>query len=102
MLKPDAVFFGDSVPKDRVKAGMDAIDAARGLLIVGSSLMVNSGFRFAEHAHRLGKPVVAINLGYTRADDLLYAKAQRDCDEFLHMLLTQGVCSCQEAGDSIR
>jgi NAD-dependent SIR2 family protein deacetylase len=102
MLKPDVVFFGDSVPKDRVKAGMDAIDTARALLVVGSSLMVYSGFRFAAHAHRLGKPVMAINLGHTRADDLLYAKAQIDCDEFLHMVLTQGVCSCQAAGMSIR
>ena len=86
MLKPDVVFFGDSVPRDRVKAGMDAIAAARGLLVVGSSLMVYSGFRFAEHAHRLGKPVMAINLGRTRADPLLHAKVQEDCDQFLHTL----------------
>jgi len=86
MLKPDVVFFGDSVPRDRVKAGMDAIAAARGLVVVGSSLMVYSGFRFAEHAHRLGKPVMAINLGRTRADRLLYAKVQEDCDQFLHTL----------------
>jgi len=90
MLKPDVVFFGDSVPKDRVKAGMDAIVAARGLVVVGSSLMVYSGFRFADHANRLGKPVMAINLGKTRADRLLCAKVQEDCDEFLHMLQMEG------------
>jgi len=101
MLKPDVVFFGDSVPKDRVTAGMDAIDAARGLLVVGSSLMVRSGFRFAEHAHRLGKPLMAVNLGRTRADDLFYTKAQRDCDEFLQLLLPQGARSRQDSVDSI-
>jgi NAD-dependent SIR2 family protein deacetylase len=102
ILKPDVVFFGDSVPKDRVKAGMDAIAAARGLLIVGSSLMVYSGFRFADHAHRLGKPVMAINRGKTRADCLLYAKVQEDCDEFLHILQVAGDRGGREAGASIR
>lgn len=43
--------------------------------------MVYSGFRFVEHAHKRGKPVVAINLGRIRADHLLAAKAQQDCDE---------------------
>ena len=82
-LKPDVVFFGDNVPRERVGAGMTAIEAAAGLLIIGSSLMVYSGFRFAEHAHRLGKPVMAINLGKTRADHLLSAKVEQDCGSFL-------------------
>lgn len=93
MLKPDVVFFGDSVPKDRVDAAMDAIDAARGLLVVGSSLMVWSGFRFVVHARGRGKPVMAINLGKTRADDLLDAKLEQDCDEFLHLLPVRGSSS---------
>jgi NAD-dependent SIR2 family protein deacetylase len=100
LLKPDVVFFGDSVPRDRVRAGMDAIAAARGLLVVGSSLMVYSGFRFAEHAHRLGKPVMAINLGTTRADRLLYAKVQEDCDQFLHTLQIRATVSAE--GPEIR
>lgn len=85
-LKPDVVFFGDSVPRDRVGAAMAALDAAHGLLVIGSSLMVYSGFRFVEHAHKCGKPVMAINLGKTRADHLLAAKVQEDCDQFLHRL----------------
>lgn len=85
-LKPDVVFFGDNVPKERVTRAMAAIDAAVGLLVVGSSLMVYSGFRFAVHAHRLGKPVMAINLGKTRADHLLAAKVEQDCGEFLGSL----------------
>ena len=86
VLKPDVVFFGDSVPRDRVSACIDAIDAASGLLVIGSSLMVWSGFRFVDHARRRGKPVMAINLGKTRADHLLDAKVEQDCDEFLHRL----------------
>jgi NAD-dependent SIR2 family protein deacetylase len=88
-LKPDVVFFGDSVPRERVRAVTEAIDAASGLLVVGSSLMVYSGFRFAEHAHRAGKPVIAVNLGRTRADHLLAAKVEQDCDDFLAALCAE-------------
>jgi NAD-dependent SIR2 family protein deacetylase len=83
MLKPDVVFFGDSVPGERVASAMAAIKASAGLLVVGSSLMVYSGFRFVEFARREGKPVMAVNLGTTRADHLLDAKVEQDCDEFL-------------------
>lgn len=86
LLKPDVVFFGDGVPRPRVDAVMTAIDAAQGLLVIGSSLMVYSGFRFVEHAHRRGKPVMAINQGKTRADHLLETKVEQDCGEFLHAL----------------
>jgi NAD-dependent SIR2 family protein deacetylase len=82
-LKPDVVFFGDNVPKARVGAVHTAIDEAAGLLVIGSSLMVYSGYRFADYAHRHGKPVMAINLGKTRADHLLAAKVECDCGEFL-------------------
>lgn len=83
MLKPDVVFFGDSVPRERVASAMAAIAAAAGLLVMGSSLMVYSGFRFVEFARRAGKPVMAVNLGTTRADHLLDAKVEQDCDIFL-------------------
>ena len=83
MLKPDVVFFGDSVPKQWVTSAMAAITAAAGLLVVGSSLMVYSGFRLVEFARREGKPVMAVNLGTTRADHLLDAKVEQDCDTFL-------------------
>jgi NAD-dependent SIR2 family protein deacetylase len=82
-LKPDVVFFGDNVPRDRVASAMAAIAASAGLLVVGSSLMVYSGFRFVEFARREGKPVMAINLGATRADHLLDVKLEQDCDAFL-------------------
>ncbi|MCB1908646.1 MAG: NAD-dependent protein deacetylase [Rhodocyclaceae bacterium] len=79
VLKPDVVFYGDGVPRERVDRAMAAVDRASGLLIVGSSLMVYSGYRFADRAHRQGKPVVAINRGLTRADALLSAKVDVDC-----------------------
>ena len=86
VLKPDVVFFGDSVPRERVACAMAAVAASAGLLVVGSSLMVYSGFRFVEFARREGKPVMAINLGTTRADHLFDAKVEQDCDEFLDNL----------------
>ena len=88
MLKPDVVFFGDSVPRERVASVMAAISAAAGLVVVGSSLMVYSGFRFVEFARREDKPVMAINLGTTRADHLFDAKVEQDCDAFLGGLHT--------------
>lgn len=83
VLKPDVVFFGDSVPRERVAAAARAVEAAAALLVVGSSLMVYSGFRFVEQAHRLAKAVVTINRGVTRADALLTAKIEDDCGEAL-------------------
>ncbi len=83
MLKPDVVFFGDSVPRERVASVMASVSAAAALLVVGSSLMVYSGFRFVEFARREGKPVMAVNLGTTRADHLFDAKVEQDCDAFL-------------------
>ena len=59
ILKPDVVLFGDNVPRERVQAALYAVEQAAALLVVGSSLMVYSGYRFAERAHQLGKPVGA-------------------------------------------
>jgi NAD-dependent SIR2 family protein deacetylase len=87
MLKPDVVFFGENVPRDRVDAGFRHLDKADAMLIVGSSLMVYSGFRFAERAASLGKPLAAINLGRTRADALLDLKTEEPCESALSFLL---------------
>ena len=87
VLKPDVVFFGESVPRDRVEAAMRHLDQADAMLIVGSSLMVYSGFRFVEAAARAGKPLAAVNLGRTRADGLLTLKAETSCDAALAFLL---------------
>jgi NAD-dependent SIR2 family protein deacetylase len=86
MLKPDVVFFGENVPRERVDAAMCALEAADAMLVVGSSLMVWSGMRFCERAAALGKPIAAINLGRTRADHLLALKVERPCAEALSEL----------------
>lgn len=67
-LKPDVVFFGDSVPKHRVERCRAAVDAADGLLCVGSSLAVHSAYRFVRHAERNGIPIAILNVGETRAE----------------------------------
>ena len=74
LLKPDVVFFGESVPRERVAAGRLALDAADAVLVIGSSLTVFSGYRFCVWAHEHGLPIAALNLGTTRADPLLTLK----------------------------
>lgn len=83
MLKPDVVFFGESVPRQRVDDAMDALARADALLVVGSSLMVYSGYRFCDRASKLGKPIVAVNQGRTRADALLSLKVAQPCETAL-------------------
>jgi NAD-dependent SIR2 family protein deacetylase len=87
MLKPDVVFFGESVPKERVESAMHHLQQANAMLVVGSSLMVYSGYRFAQAAAAAGKPIAAVNLGRTRADDLLTLKVTQPCAEALAFLL---------------
>jgi NAD-dependent SIR2 family protein deacetylase len=91
ILKPDVVFFGEPVPRERVARAFDGVVQADALLVVGSSLMVYSGFRFAEAAAAARKPIAAINLGRTRADHLLTLKISEPCTEVLGSLdLDQG------------
>lgn len=68
VLKPDVVFFGESVPRERVDTAWQVFDEAEALLVVGSSLAVYSGYRFVRKAAREGKPVGIVNLGETRGD----------------------------------
>ncbi len=83
ILKPDVVFFGENVPRDRVDAAVTSLNNADAMLVVGSSLMVFSGYRFAAAAARLGKPIAAVNMGKTRADPLLSLKIEQSCAEAL-------------------
>ncbi|HTR15243.1 MAG TPA: NAD-dependent protein deacetylase [Roseiarcus sp.] len=86
ILKPDVVFFGENVPRDRVDAAARHLSQADAMLIVGSSLMVYSGFRFVEMAARAGKPIAAVNLGRTRADGMLALKVEEACETALAFL----------------
>lgn len=85
-IKPDVVMFGESVPKRRVEAAMSVVDRTDALLVVGSSLMVFSGFRFARRARETGKPIAIINRGRTRADDIAAVKVDADCGKVLSRL----------------
>ncbi|MFC0590979.1 NAD-dependent protein deacetylase [Ottowia pentelensis] len=86
LLKPDVVFFGESVPRPRVDAAFAALQRADALLVAGSSLMVYSGYRFAQAAATAGKPIAAINLGRTRADELLALKLEQPVGAALQAL----------------
>jgi NAD-dependent SIR2 family protein deacetylase len=93
VLKPHVVFFGEGVPPSRVAAAFERLDEADALLVVGSSLMVFSGYRFAQAAVRASKPVAALNLGRTRADDVVGLKVTAPCGDALAELeasLTRG------------
>lgn len=76
VLKPDVVFFGESVPKQWVTAAWDLLARAEVLLVVGSSLTVFSGRRFVYGARKADKPVAIVNFGPTRADDLAEVKVE--------------------------
>jgi NAD-dependent SIR2 family protein deacetylase len=89
LLKPDVVFFGEGVPPERVRSAFAALEQSDAMLVVGSSLMVYSGYRFAHAMAAAGKPIAAVNLGRTRADDLLALKIEERCTDALAFLLAE-------------
>ena len=87
VLKPDVVFFGESVPTERVSFTMEQLERSDALLVAGSSLTVNSGMRFARAANKAGKPIVIVNVGPTKADDIALAKIEAPTSVALEELL---------------
>ncbi len=87
MLKPAVVFFGESVPAERVQRAYEELHASDGLLVVGSSLMVFSGYRFVRAAAKARIPIAIVNRGRTRADDLADALVRADCTTVLPELV---------------
>lgn len=85
-LKPDVVFFGENVPKDRVERSYALVGAAEALVVLGSSLQVMSGLRFVKAASRRDIPIVIVNRGTTRGDDLSTLKIDDGCAETLASL----------------
>ncbi|QDP95681.1 NAD-dependent protein deacetylase [Microlunatus elymi] len=100
VLKPDVIFFGESVPKDRVEQCYRLVDAGDGLLVAGSSLAVMSGLRFVRHDAKHDKPVIIINRGATRGDDLATIKIDSGTTEALTALHTRLVSLRGRSGAS--
>ena len=89
MLKPDVVFFGENVPRERTQAAVAALHGSDALLVVGSSLMVYSGFRFARMAAEAGIPLAILNRGRTRADELAELKIEEEAGAVLSVALAK-------------
>jgi NAD-dependent SIR2 family protein deacetylase len=88
VLMPDVVFFGGTVPKKRVDTVSQTLKQVDAVLVVGSSLMVYSGFRFCKQAVAFGVPIALLNKGKTRADDLATIKLESDCALTLQQTVT--------------
>ena len=86
VLKPNVVFYGAAVPRETVTAAYEIIEQADAVLVVGSSLMVYSGFRFVRRARERNIPIAALNLGRTRADDMLAVKVAAECTSVLALI----------------
>jgi len=86
-LKPDVVFFGENVAATTATRATEAVGQADGLLVVGSSLMAYSAFRLCRAIKDQGKPLLAINRGKTRADELLDLKVEVACEDLLPLLI---------------
>jgi NAD-dependent SIR2 family protein deacetylase len=83
VLKPAVVFFGETVPPQKVAVAMERVDEADALLVAGSSLTVWSGFRFVKRAASRGIPIAIVNIGPTRGDELATVKVDGECGEVL-------------------
>jgi NAD-dependent SIR2 family protein deacetylase len=91
ILKPDVVFFGETIPRARVEAAMTALQGADALLVIGSSLMVYSGYRFCRLAAEQRKPIAAVTPGRTRADALIDLKLGSRFEEVIAALEQTGL-----------
>ncbi|MGX9219462.1 NAD-dependent protein deacetylase [Massilia varians] len=101
-LAPNVVFFGDGIPPPRTACALAQMEAAEALLVVGSSLMVYSGFRFCRMAQESGKPIAAVNLGHTRADHLIALKIEEAAERLLPRVADLLHAEEPEELDSIR
>src|SRR5699024_8408231 len=95
MLKPDVVYFGDSVPPARLQEANRICEGARGIVVLGSSLAVLSGLRFVRAAAKAGKPVVIVTDGPTRGDELADFRSLSRVSDFV----TAWASRCVQAED---
>ncbi|CAK8567953.1 unnamed protein product [Lathyrus sativus] len=93
VLKPDVVFFGDNVPKDRADMAMEASRSCDAFLVLGSSVMTMSAFRLVRAAHEAGAATAIVNVGLTRADGFVPLKINARLGEILPRVLDMGSIS---------
>ncbi|XP_021900465.1 NAD-dependent protein deacylase SRT2 isoform X2 [Carica papaya] len=93
ILKPDVVFFGDNVPKDRAGRAMEVAKECDAFLVLGSSLMTMSAYRLVRAAHETGAATALVNIGLTRADDFVPLKINARLGEILPRVLNCGSLS---------
>ncbi|CAN1787621.1 NAD-dependent protein deacylase SRT2 [Linum perenne] len=93
VLKPDVVFFGDNVPKERAEKAMAAAKDCDAFLVLGSSVMTMSAFRLIKAAHEAGAATAVVNLGETRADKFVPLKINARLGEILPRVLDIGSLS---------
>jgi NAD-dependent SIR2 family protein deacetylase len=83
MLKPDIVFFGEFIPREKFVEASALVQKADAILIAGSSLVVNSGIRLLDHATRRRIPVIIVNRGATKGDPRATLKIDAGASEVL-------------------
>lgn len=98
MLKPHVVFFGETIPRATVDSAISALRSADAVLVIGSSLMVYSGFRFCRLAAEQGLPIAAISPGRTRADDQLSIKVSASFETVIDALAARAISRDRQAG----
>lgn len=96
-LMPDVIFFGGSIPGERVAACRRALEDAHGLLVVGSSLQVYSGYRFCRWAAERGLPIFLLNPGQSRADALASSRLVTTADRGLAAIAARAVSGASTA-----
>ncbi|KAM5577867.1 NAD-dependent protein deacylase SRT2 [Rosa sericea] len=105
VLKPDVVFFGDNVPKDRADKAIQAAKECDAFLVLGSSVMTMSAFRLVRAAHEAGAATAIVNVGVTRADNFVPLKINArlgECYRFCQECFTWDPSASQRPGDAIR
>lgn len=89
ILKPEIVFFGDSVPKQRAERLSQLICSSDGIMILGSSLLVYSGYRVLLYGHEFGTPIAIVNIGDVRGQDKADLKISAKCGDVIPKLFTK-------------
>ncbi len=91
MLKPDVVYFGEFVPTGKFSAAKAIVAQSAGLMVLGSSLAVNTGIRLVEQARREQKPIIIVNRGATKADARATIRVEGGISEFLERIVSISV-----------